>query len=86
MAKRLGYETGGGEDDYVEKCMKCRHSYIRKNESDVLLCSLKECKYEERKQNKRLKKSLAEVKKHERFYWKQKRYKEFHGKCEQADL
>ena len=46
---RLGYEAGGNEDNYVEKCMKCKHSYTKKNESDTLFCSLKECKYEERK-------------------------------------
>lgn len=49
MAKRLQYEAGVGEDDYVEKCMKCKHSYTRQNESDTLFCSLKECRYEERK-------------------------------------
>ena len=46
---RLKYEAGDNEDDYVKKCMKCKHSYTKKNESDTLFCSLKECRYEERK-------------------------------------
>lgn len=55
MAKRIGYESGCDEDDYVKKCMKCKHSYSKKNESDTLFCSLKECRYEERKKrNKHL--------------------------------
>ena len=37
---RLGYEAGGNEDNYVEKCMKCKHSYTKKNESDTLFCRL----------------------------------------------
>ncbi len=61
MAKRLGYENGGDEDNYVEKCMKCKHSYTKKNESDTLFCSLKECRYEERKsKNNYLNHSLGE--------------------------
>ena len=47
MAKRLKYEIGVCEDDYVKKCMTCKHSYTRQNESDTLFCGCrKECKYE----------------------------------------
>lgn len=49
MAKRTKYEVGGNEEEYVFKCMKCVHSYVRKEESDVLLCSLKECRFQEPK-------------------------------------
>lgn len=49
MGKRTNFEGGVGEDDYVAKCMKCTHSYTRQNESDVLFCSLRECKFKERK-------------------------------------
>lgn len=35
MKKRLSYEASG-EEDYVKKCQKCRHSYTRQNESDTL--------------------------------------------------
>lgn len=35
------------KDDYVKKCMKCKHSYTKQNESDTLFCSLKKCRYEE---------------------------------------
>ena len=52
MAKRLGYDASGDEDNYVEKCMKCKHGYTRQKESDTLYCSLKECRYEERKKKK----------------------------------
>lgn len=48
MSKRLHYESGYGEDDYVERCQRCKHSYTRQNESDTLFCSLKECRYEPR--------------------------------------
>lgn len=51
MAKRTNFEAGGDECDYVAKCMKCKHSYTRQNESDTLFCRLKECRYEERKEN-----------------------------------
>lgn len=47
MSKKLGYEAGGDEEDYVAKCMKCKHSYTRKNEIDMLFCSLKKCRFEE---------------------------------------
>ena len=30
MAKRLHFEMGGNEDDYVRQCMKCQHSYTKK--------------------------------------------------------
>lgn len=46
MRKRLIFEAGGNEEDYVAKCNTCKHSYTRKNESDALFCSLKECRYE----------------------------------------
>ena len=51
MAKRTKFEAGGDECDYVKKCMKCKHSYTRQEESDMLFCRLKECKYEEYKEN-----------------------------------
>lgn len=51
MAKRTNYEAGRDEDDYVTKCMKCKHSYTRRDESDVLFCRVKECRYEEYKKN-----------------------------------
>ena len=41
MQKRIFYEAGGNEDDYVKKCMKFKHSYTKQNESDTLFCSLK---------------------------------------------
>ena len=47
MAKRLHYETGDNEDDYVMQCMKCRHNYTKMNESDTLYCSLSECRFED---------------------------------------
>lgn len=47
MQKRIFYEAGGNEDDYVKKCIKCKHSYTKQNESDTLFCSLKKCRYEE---------------------------------------
>ena len=49
MAKRTKFEAGGDECDYVKKCMKCKHSYTRQDESDMLFCRLKECRYEEHK-------------------------------------
>ena len=52
MTKRTKFEAGGNECDYVKKCMKCKHSYTRQEESDMLFCRLKECRYEERKRNK----------------------------------
>lgn len=53
MKNRIGYETGGDEEDYVAKCNTCKHSYTRKNESDTLFCSLKECRYEPIKESSR---------------------------------
>jgi len=29
MAKRIHFEMGGNEDDYVIQCMKCQHSYTK---------------------------------------------------------
>lgn len=52
MAKRKQFEAGGNEDAYVKKCMECKHSYTRQKESDMLYCSLSECKFEERKKHK----------------------------------
>lgn len=52
MKKRLNYEAGGNEDDYVFKCLKCKHSYTKRNESDTLFCSLKFCRFEEEKRTK----------------------------------
>lgn len=52
MAKRIHYEIGDNEEDYVVKCMKCKHSYTRVNESDTLYCSLKVCRFEEFKKQK----------------------------------
>ena len=46
MTKRTKFEAGGDECDYVKKCMKCKHSYTRQEESDMLFCRLKECRYE----------------------------------------
>ena len=40
MTKRLRYEAGYGEDDWVHKCMSCQHSYTKINESDTLFCSV----------------------------------------------
>ena len=51
MAKRTKFEASGDEYDYVAKCMKCKHSYTRRDESDVLFCRLKECRYEGYKEN-----------------------------------
>lgn len=46
MSKRLSYEAGGNEDDYVKKCISCIHSYTRKDESDVLHYACKDgCTY-----------------------------------------
>ena len=54
MPKRIHYEAGGNEDDYVKQCLKCQHSYTRQNESDTLYCSLRECRFEEiKKRNNR---------------------------------
>lgn len=53
MKKRLPYEAGYDEDDYVKRCKECKHSYTRQNESDTLFCSLKECRYEPIKENDR---------------------------------
>ena len=52
MAKRINYELGGNEEDYVRKCMKCKHSYTKVNESDTLFCSLKECRFKEKENRK----------------------------------
>ena len=52
MAKRIHFEMGGNEDDYVRQCVKCQHGYTKKNESDTLYCSLKECRFEENKKRK----------------------------------
>ena len=47
MAKRIKYEGGSDEEDYVKKCMSCKHSYTKQNESNTLFCGCKkECKYE----------------------------------------
>ena len=51
MTGRNGFEAGGDEDDYVRKCMLCKHSYTRVNESDTLYCSLNICKFEEKRTN-----------------------------------
>lgn len=53
MAKRINYELGDNEEDYVRKCMKCKHSYTKVNESDTLFCSLKECRFEEKENRKK---------------------------------
>ena len=53
MAKRMSFEMGGNEDAYIKKCMKCKHSYTKVNESDTLYCSLKECRFEEKKNRKK---------------------------------
>ena len=45
--KRSGYEAGGDEDDYVKKCMTCKHFYTKQNESDTLFCGCRKgCNYE----------------------------------------
>ena len=50
MKNRLGFEKGGDEEDYVKKCMRCKHSYTRIDESDTLFCACRNgCKYEELK-------------------------------------
>ena len=49
MKKRINYEAGGNEDEYVFKCLKCKHSYTKTKQNDTLFCSLKECRYEEDK-------------------------------------
>ena len=46
MSKRINYEVSGDEDSWVEKCLKCKHSYTKTKQSDILFCSLKICKYE----------------------------------------
>ena len=47
MVKRIKYEGGYDEEDYVKKCKSCKHSYTRQNESDTLFCGCKKaCKYE----------------------------------------
>lgn len=46
MGKRTKYEAAGDEDDYVKKCIRCKHSYTRIDESDMLICSLKQCRFE----------------------------------------
>lgn len=52
MGKRTRFDFGGDEDDYAKKCMKCKHSYTRINESDTLYCSLKECRFKEKDEKK----------------------------------
>ena len=52
MAKRTQFEMGGNEYNYVVQCMKCRHSYTKQKESDTLFCSLRECRFEEKKKPK----------------------------------
>lgn len=49
--RRIKYEGGIGEDDYVDKCMKCKHSYTRQNDSDTLFCRCRngKCNYQESK-------------------------------------
>ena len=49
MPQRLKFEMGGNEDDYVKKCMQCKHSYTKQKESDTLFCSIKECRFEKKK-------------------------------------
>ena len=55
MTKRVNYEMGGNEEDYVRKCMKCKHSYTKVNESDSLYCSLKACRFEKKSKRNKLK-------------------------------
>lgn len=46
MSRRTQFEAGGNEEDYVKKCMSCKHSYTKQNESDTLFCSCKKgCNY-----------------------------------------
>lgn len=46
MSKRIHYEAGGNEDDYVKKCMTCQYSYTKQNECDTLFCSCRSgCNY-----------------------------------------
>lgn len=48
MPKRTKFDSGGNEDDYVKKCMECKYSYTRQNESDSLFCARKKgCIFEE---------------------------------------
>lgn len=37
MKKRLNYDASGDEEDYVKKCMTCKKSYTRQDESDTRL-------------------------------------------------
>ena len=37
--------------EWIEKCLKCKHSYMRKTDEDEMFCNCRsgECRYEERK-------------------------------------
>lgn len=46
--KRVRYEFTGDEDEVYQKCMRCKHSYVLKTQSDELRCSCKSgCRFKE---------------------------------------
>lgn len=35
------------EEDWVDQCRQCKHSYKRKNDDDLMFCRLKKCRFEQ---------------------------------------
>ena len=54
--KRLSYEAFDRNcDDWLKKCIKCKHMYVKKEDIDTVHCSAKKvCHFEECKTRKEL--------------------------------
>lgn len=51
--KRTKFEAGNNCEEWVYKCLDCKHSYTKRSNVDEIYCSLKkECRYEEVKNGK----------------------------------
>lgn len=40
-------------DDWVYKCLKCKHSYYKKKDEEEMFCRLKKCKFKEKELHKK---------------------------------
>ena len=40
-------------DDWVYKCLKCKHRYYKKRDEEEMFCRLRKCRFEEDKKIKR---------------------------------